>query len=303
MRIDDYLQNICTKKIAELLEHTNRKNFGKLAYIDGLKYAILNEPSINIEVISNTSFAIYEGTSILPDINGHILAEARICEFVMGARRVASQYSNVEKALKSSISSPWLIVTAYYCSFFAVNEISRMLDRIPIGLDPTDLESLRTRLTGDEAIIQQFTATSSNNFIGKPRNGKIVFSSVGEKPHAAAWASAKAIMKEIATSKAWPELTKYIKLFDGDQWKVPSQTRHDWNYKNADYFSAKGELTATTFRKLLCNTKGAAHWFKDAKPTDAASNAAAIAVICELFSKAVISSHRALFDTNILEGN
>lgn len=301
MRIHDHLQSICTKKIAAFLENTNRKNFGKVSYKDGLKFAILNEASIEVEVISNSSFAIYEGSSALPEINGAILTDSRICEFIMGARRVSSQYSNIEKAKESSISSSWLLVTAYYCSFFAINEISRMYDKIPLGLDLNDQRQLKTRLKGDPTKISQFIETNPSNFIGKPKAGKIVFESVGEKPHAAAWSNAKKIMKSINDEKGWHELANYIKLFEGSQWQSPSQTRNEWNYKYADYFSSRGELEAKTFKKLIGNLNGAGSWFNSAKPTDAASNAASIAVICELFSNAVIASYKALFDTKILE--
>lgn len=286
-RVSQVLSDICTSKICSFKNRSATKSFAQLSFKHTLKYSILFDRAINIDIESPNSFSIYEGDPAVPTADGPAIAEARLTDFLLGGARVKTHYNDLIKLRDNRASVVWLLVTAYYCSFFSAIEILKTHDRIPLSLDTEDLATLKYRASGPSHAV--FFQNPPANFSGRIKAGKIVFDSSGEKPHSAVWAAMHSVLRTTFSKYAWPEVGKYIELV-GSPSRNPSQIRNKWNYKRADYFGAEGERLGQEFRKLLCNNDAANRWIVRSYLDSEQSEACSIAALCELSAPAVIQA-------------
>lgn len=288
-RASQVLSDLCTKTLATAKNSIPTNSAcNDLSYKNSFKYSILHQAQIKIEIRSATSFSIFEGESDLPIINGQAISEARFTDFLLGASRVKTHYQDLIKAKEAHISSAWLLVTAYYCSFFACIEILKINDRIQLGFDPEDLRIMQPRATGiDKAA---FFQGNTLNFIGQMQANKIVFESTGAKPHTAAWQQLNGILGSIYKGKSWGEI-EILKRMLSDPTLNPSRIRNNWNYKRPDYFGTAGEKFGIHFKKLLGNPKGASDWLTRNGVSAAQDDSGRIAALCEYLAPSIIDAY------------
>ncbi len=255
-----------------------------------MKYLILNDPNISVEITSPNSFDVYDSQNGLIIADGPALSQARVADFFLGSTRVRKQYDAVLKLRNSGAPTAWLLTSAYYCAFFACIELCKLCNRISFGLEADDLGTLRNKATGH--FHADFFADPPGNFIGVESAGKLQFRSSGAKPHAVAWESALLALRRIYAGKGWPDANCILTILSDPDYS-PSRIRNKWNYKRSDYYGASGETEGRAFKKLIGNPVGAAAWLSQCKGRFNVHEPCIVAILCELLSAAVIdAAHR-----------
>lgn len=288
-RASQLLSDLCVKRLADAKEKTSLESLKSTpSYKSSFKYSLLHETQIKVEINSATSFSIFEGETDLPTVDGEAILEARFTDFLLSANRVKIQYQDLIKAKESHSSSAWLLVTAYYCGFYACIELLKIVNRIPLGLDIEDLSTLQPRATGTSKAA--FFDGKPLNFIGQNYANKIVFESSGSKPHQYAWSQLNSLLKEVFHGKDWQEV-EALRMILSDPLLNPSKIRNNWNYKRADYYGSAGERFGVQTRKLIGNLPSATDWIIQNGTSAAQDDSSRIVAICEILTRAVIDAH------------
>ena len=288
-RCSQIIADKCTSLIATLVSQCQPFTLDRLSFGTSLKYLVLNDPNITVEITSATTFEVYESQHGLVVANGPALSQARLADFFLGSVRVRKQYDAVLKLRDSGAPAAWLLISAYYCGFFACIELCKLLNRVSFGLEEDDLAILQTKAIGP--FHAQFFAAAPNNFIGVEYAGKLQFRSSGTKPHAAAWESALLALRSLYAPKGWADANLLLEMLSDPDYS-PSRIRNAWNYKRAAVFGPLGETKAAEFRKLIGNPDGVAGWLTRSRGRLDVQEPCIVAVLCESLSAAVTDAAR-----------
>lgn len=286
-RCTQTLADKCVALLAELAEAGAFVGYDKLNYAASFKNLLLSDPFISVEIDSPSSFSVFQLEGGIISSKSSAIASARVSDFLMGAMRVKRQYEDLGKMKEAGTGAAWLLVSAYYCAFYACIEISKLFDRIPMSFERDDLMALAYKATGSSHA--DFFALNNNNFVGHLRAGKIVFNSIGAKPHALAWDNILIAIKKIFERKDWAEIGKYQLLLSEENYS-PSKIRNTWNYKRSDYYGKSGDSFGIEFKKLIGNPGGAMGWLERRAPHIAALDPCIVIVLCEFLAPAVINA-------------
>lgn len=299
-RAASFLADQCVSRFANLVEASGRRDFDKVRGNFKLKEAICSDPLIRAEVISGNSFCVYELDEFGDKICGPIINSALIEDFIIGCRRVSAQYRSLLSAKQSGVSVAWMLVTAYYCSFFASIEISRLYGRFSAHYDSSDLSGIMGKCKINQQAIEFFEKQPSN-FIGKSDGSKIIFTSAGQKPHSFAWNNFGAVLREAYSGRSWIDAQNLIAIVTAQN--NPSVVRNDWNYKFADRFGPAGERLGRSFPKLIGNKDGVSAWLKNTEWLKRGDEGVteSIAALCETSSTAIIEASTRIRVANILD--
>jgi hypothetical protein len=265
----------------------------KSSYKQSFKYALLNDNQINLFASSASEFQVFEGEFDIPTASEAAISEARYTDFMLGALRVKTQYDDLIKAKASGVSSAWLLVTAYYCCFFACIEILKMHNKFLLSFDDEDISKLHDRLTG--TFKSDFINNNKNmNFIGSLYAGRIKFSSSGTKPHKIAWIQLQKILQDFFENRQnWDETTTINTILSTPSLN-PSRIRNTWNYKRPDYFGATGENINSQFKKLIGDDSSSNKWLIANSHLAIPDDGCRIASLCEILAHSVIDARRIL---------
>jgi hypothetical protein len=288
-RCSQVIADKCTALIANHISQSQPFTLDRLSFGASLKYLVLHDPSITIEITSPTSFDIYESQHGLVVANGPALSQARLADFFLGSTRVRKQYDAVLKLRDSGAPTAWLLISAYYCAFFACIEICKLLNRVSFGLEEDDIATLQIKSIGPSHA--QFFAAAPNNFVGVEYAGKLQFRSSGAKPHSAAWESALLALRSLYAPKGWSDANLLLEILSNPDYS-PSRIRNAWNYKRTDYFGTLGETKGAEFKKLIGNSNSVAGWLTRNRGRLDVQEPCIIAVLCELLSTAVTDAAR-----------
>lgn len=261
----------------------------KLSFSSTLKFSIINDPFISIDIDSPTEFSISESVGGYILSNSSAIAEARIADFLLGAGRVQRQYDDILRMKANGTNTAWLLVSTYYCAYFSCIEICKLFDRISMSFEQDDISDMMIKATGPYHA--QFFSSGNTNFVGSEYAGKIVFRSVGAKPHTAAWDNVLYSVRKIFSKKSWPEADRYIDILSNNAYS-PSRIRNSWNYKRSDYFGSTGDEIGIEFKKLIGNSGGATSWLNRKFPKIDIQDPCIVAVLCEAMAPAVIEAAR-----------
>jgi hypothetical protein len=299
-RAASFLSDQCVSRFANLVEASGRRDFDKVRGNSKLKEAICSDPLIRAEVLSGTSFCVYELDEFGEKTCGPIINSALIEDFIIGCRRVSEQYKSLLSAKQSRVSIAWMLVTAYYCAFFSSIEISRLYGRFSAYYDPSDLCGIMGKCTLNQHATEFFERPPSN-YIGKTNGNRIVFTSAGQKPHAFAWSNFGTVLREAYSGRSWIDAQNLIAIVTAQN--NPSVVRNDWNYKFADRFGPAGERLGRSFPKLIGNKDGVSAWLKNTDWLKRGDQGVAesIAALCETSSTAIIEASTRISVANILD--
>ncbi|WP_143474192.1 hypothetical protein [Limnohabitans sp. JirII-31] len=262
-----------------------------MTFNGSLKYLMLCDPSISVVITGASSFEIYESSLGMIVPNGPAISQARLSDFLLGVTRVRKQYEDVLRLKACGASAAWLLVSTYYCAYFACVELGKIMNRIPMSLEDSDLYSLACKAVGTDHAA--FFAAKHTNFVGSEHAGKLIFRSIGTKPHQAAWENALYVLRQVLGGKGWTDANYYIDLLENAELS-PSRIRNTWNYRRPDYFGNSGERQASEFKKLVGNSPGATEWLKRTKGLVAPLDPCIVAVFCEALASAISDAgHRA----------
>jgi hypothetical protein len=288
-RCSQVVADACTAALAKLITRSGALFLEQLTFNASLKRLMLSDPKISINIVSATTFEIVEMSGPLIISDSTAIASARLSDFFLGACRAQNQYQNVLKLKNAGGNSAWVLVSAYYAAYFASIELSKLFNKISMSLDSEDLTEMRIKAAGPNHAA--FFETGNMNFVGHEFAGKIVFNSVGTRPHAAAWQNALHSLRPIWGALGWDDAESYLALLD-DANCSPSAVRNVWNYKRADYFGSPGEKRSAEFRKLIGNPPGAHAWLKQRRGLVEALEPCVVAVFYEALTPAVIDASR-----------
>ena len=283
-RCSQVLSDKCISSLADFVQKSRPIQVDRLTFNASLKYLLLSDPNIAVEIASPTSFEIFESKLGIIVPNGPALSEARLSDFLLGANRVRKQHEAVLRMRDAGTAAAWLVVSTYYCAYFACIELCKIVNRISLSFEDDELGTLRIKAVG--AAHAQFFAGGQSNFVGTEYAGKLVFRSVGMKPHSAAWENALHALRLLLGDKGWPDANRYIELLANPNYS-PSRIRNTWNYRRSDYFGSAGENRAREFRKLVGNPEGAAAWLGRTNGRTDPLDPCIIAVLCEALTGAV----------------
>lgn len=303
MKLIGHLEDNCVAAIASLAEISQRTDYSRITYNDGLKYSILFDPLVEVTAETSTSFSISERIDGNLIIDGPSICEGRLVDFVLGAKRVKAQYENLLASKNSNVNTGWLIVTSYYSAFFAAIEMARLHGLLPMSLAADDVAQLLSKITGPETLIQQFSNSPPQNFIGEICGNKIIFRSSGAKPHVAAWDQVrKHVLKGVVDKTGWIEAAILMYFLSGERnWKHPSDLRNEWNYKRADLFTKNSR--GIQFRKLIGNADGGQKWLAQIKHADEESQISILAALTETLCTPITKSLERVRNSGIMERN
>lgn len=301
MKLISHLEDSCVAAIARLAEISQRTDYSRITYNDGLKYSILHDPLVEVTVESPTSFSISERIDGDLILEGPSICEGRLVDFVLGAKRVKAQYDNLLASKNSNVNTGWLIVTAYYSAFFAAIEMARLHGLLPMSLASEDIRTLLSKMSGPSNLTQQFAGSPPQNFIGEVSGNKIIYRSSGAKPHVAAWDQVrKHVLKGVVDKTGWIEAAILIYFLSGERsWKPPSELRNDWNYKRADLFIKNNR--GIQFRKLIGNADGGQKWLMQIKHADEENQISILAALAETLCTPITKSLERARNSGIME--
>lgn len=286
-RCADVLAESCTSELARLIRIAGGLELDRLTFKSSLKAGILYDPALSVTILSENSFEVCEfaGGEIRDD--SPALAAARVSDFFLGATRVRRQYQTLLQLKAASLPSAWMVVTAYYCAFFASLEICKLHRRISVSCSRDDLSALSGKAVGEHRAA--FFQSGHSNFVGHLYAGKLVFHSVGTRPHVAAWQNALCVVREVFGGRGWLDGNHYVSILQKETFS-PSAIRNEWNYKRADYYGVLGERRASEFNKIIGSPKSAHGHLCRAKALFNDLDPCVIAILCEVFNQAVEQS-------------
>lgn len=283
-RCAQVLADTCTGVLADFIVKSQPIHIDRLTFNSSLKYSLLNDPKISVEIKNDGGFDIFESNLGIVVPNGPAISEARLSDFLLGSMRVRKQYEAVKHQKNSGGPAAWLLVSAYYCAYFACIEMCKLINRIALSFEDDEIQLLRSKAVGPG--FAKFFAAGQTNFVGSEHAGKIVFRSVGSKPHAVAWENALHAVRHVLGTKEWVDAKIYIDLLSDPECS-PSRIRNTWNYRRSDYFGQIGEHRAREFRSLVGNHQGASNWLRRTAGKTGALDPCVIAVLCETLGGAV----------------
>lgn len=273
----------CISALASLIGKSGPISIDALTFNASLKYLIIQDFRITIEITGEATFEVYEVAHGLVVNDGPAISAARLSDFFLGSARVRKQYETV-LSLREAGNPAWLLISAYYCAFFACIELAKVLGRISFSLDDGDLSDLRAKATGP--FHAQFFAKGHSNFVGIERAGRLVFTAVGTQPHAAAWENARQVVSKAFRDRQWVDADNFRSILESAECS-PSKIRNTWNYKRADYFGPAGDKRAAEFKKLIGNMPGVLGWVERRARNPGSQDPCVIAVMAETLSTAV----------------
>lgn len=240
-----------------------------IAPVGGLTYRF--QDTIKQRLINNAGelFLTDRANGFIGEINCDAFREALTNDLHFGFNRCFEQERNVHHLLNNSAQPAWIIVTAYYASFFACNEISKLLGSFIINFSKSEfIELIRSSvgtvtLNPDE--IQdnnsyQVKVSHSANY----GNVNLTFIKSSPKPHLVAWTNiCSAVRKEVSENRSnllHRNLFLDICSSEQDRWRLPSAIRNEWNYTKSVYYGEKGNEIAQKFIQLIRDYQSTMNW-------------------------------------------
>jgi len=225
-----------------------------------LKRSILDNPNISIKIKSKNSFDIYIKFSDYHEMIAN--------NFYYNNQRFKIQIKELDK-LKTSPSIAWFLITMYYASFFASNEISNLAGYFNFNFDANEKNQLFAKneeLNTKDAL--SFKESETKNFYGilslcdEPNMAKISCRNGGGKPHELSWNN---LSKLLTSNGQNPDVyAREIKLKsilkNEKNWKRPNMIRNEWNYSKAELYSSHNPQYTLDLKKYFNNYRELKKW-------------------------------------------
>jgi len=218
---------------------------------DMLKNLLISGLNVDISVLSTMQFE----AKVTSDVYFRAIKSGFHFSYIKVMRQLDSlQYL----LLNDDLPKAWMLVTAYYSSFYSSIEMSRLVGEQQIFLSKDHLESINNY--NDTSI----RLGSSGNYLGRTSTpdaqGNIIihFSKNGDKPHDLTWRKVSSMFKNGDISKVTnPDrnrrLMKFKEIVDSSNthWDLPNNIRNDWNYSKFDGYTKSSDNQFKMFKRLL----------------------------------------------------
>lgn len=217
-----------------------------------LKYTILEDPLVSINIYSKNAFHVQLNTTDFYEV----LANT----FYYNYSRFNEQNKQIQYLLQSE-SSAWLLTTIYYSCFFAANEINNLHGIFNFSLTNDEKKKLiQKNISTLHDEVKDFLTNGPNHFKGTVKVIKqsntiqISFQSGGGKPHELTWTNLSEVLKfgkrdrELGLNQRMR--IKNI-LSNAHKWKRPNQIRNEWNYAKPELYMDEGKIYKNTIIQYL----------------------------------------------------
>jgi len=224
---------------------------------------------IDGELRSNLSFV--SGGTIEFEIPKSYYVSSVYTELSLGSARVKEQCKNVNLLCDGGGQSAWILITAYYASFFMLNDISKASGQFSITLSKDELDDFKRNMLIPEHEISADNGSVVFGVLVSPSENdgavKLKLRKNGVRPHVFAWSNFYSIISKINGKIARDSnkcvhfnLIKNISSLSNIDWKSPSTVRNEWNYQNSTLYGENGDNIAREFRRILSNYDTAIAW-------------------------------------------
>jgi hypothetical protein len=204
---------------------------------------------------------------------GEALAE----DWRMGWTRIARQDSAVEALLQDERSpSAWVLVSAYYSAYFSALAILRCLGCYPSYISDVDAAALlRAAGVTNGAVALDAGLYRVRCDVAK-QSGEVVFTFQGSASgsHELVWILLREQLEELlkkqlkksakksASAPSNNLLLTLISIVNGGEanWRLPSEVRNEWNYRNVRMYAEPENSDAKAVRALAKSHDKAIRW-------------------------------------------
>lgn len=227
-------------------------------------------------------------------------AQAIFNDLYFGYVRISEQCKNLDHLLKSDAKPAWVLVTAYYASYFMVTDISKANGRFVINLSEQDLIGILS--TQPQSFRSTVAIEANNPFFVTVEHGQmsgeitLTLKKSSPKPHQIAWSNFSQIANKMKIDDdrlIYLALLKSIISSEDSGWESPSKVRNTWNYSQSNLFGDKGFEIGKKFNSIIKSPKSTFGWARNNNLKPSSENlAASIAYIYHTLKL----SHQAIID-------
>lgn len=188
--------------------------------------------------------------------------ESLFTDLYFGKVRIDQQRETLRQLLDCQSHPAWVLVTAYYASFFMAIELSKIAGRFMTNIDDLSLQHLMQQSLNSQTIadIEKY-----NSFAVRAKPGDLTGETILElrkhspRPHVIAWENFRSLFASIDnTQKSIILLTAILRENSG--WAIPSEIRNSWNYSNPAYFGGYGSEMGKEFISVIKDSSSAFKW-------------------------------------------
>ena len=193
---------------------------------------------------------------------------ALISDYYNCNKRIVEQKKNIRNLIDANSQVAWVLISMYYCNFYAANELSKLYGNFIINFSKADMEIILFNSQYDSK--NEFTSLLQgyNSFRLELSQSEyegftcLKFEKSSPKPHQEVWSNLDRIIKSMPVDDNLLHHYNLLKkiLNSKNGWDNPSKTRNEWNYIYANYYGEKGNKLGSQFSKIMNNPSSAFSW-------------------------------------------
>ncbi|MBE0470998.1 MAG: hypothetical protein IBX55_16005 [Methyloprofundus sp.] len=199
-----------------------------------LKNTILNGNGLDIYILDSNRFRV--------KLQAQRFYEAITTDYHYSSQKIQNHRKIVETLLEAKSPGAWILVTAYYQSFYAANEILRLTGAYNSTFDKEAISFLNAN-NSTTVKLSESTHTYKGSVSSTTQDGNIevTFQSHGDKPHLQVWQGLFSLLKQSnysPTHKNIRRIERFKKIIDSSckDFPIPSALRNKWNYSKIDAY-------------------------------------------------------------------
>mgnify|MGYP003600593984 CR=1 FL=1 len=200
-------------------------------------------------------------------------SNALISDYYNCNNRIIEQKNNIKNLIDTDSQVAWILISMYYCNFYAANEISKLYGNFIVNFSKEDMESILFQSQYNNPCEFISSLQNYNSFRLEVAQSDyegftlLKFEKSSPKPQQAVWSNLDSIIRNLPVSDTLLHhhqlLQKILNSKKG--WDNPSRTRNEWNYTNANYYGEKGDRLGDQFKKIMTSASSAFSWGSNRK--------------------------------------
>lgn len=261
--IQDDLAKLLLKEIGSL--NLSPKPGDSYVFKDTIKQKLL-------DIGEDLSFSFNDNKSFEVDIRCEVYKKALFSDYYFGRIRIVEQINSLKNLIAQNNQVAWVVVTAYYSTFYMSNEISKLFGIYITNFSTADMSNLFSR--SDALIPCNFINQDQSNFSYQVKvthseyDGfvKLSFYPKSPRPHVEVWKNLSEVVGKLDVSdRKMQHKNLFLNICDNknERWHIPSRVRNDWNYKFANYYGETGCNLGDTFYKNIKDQTSSFSWGND----------------------------------------
>jgi hypothetical protein len=214
-------------------------------------------------------FSFHDNKSFEVDIRCEVYKKALFSDYYFGRIRIVEQINSLKNLIAQNNQVAWVIVTAYYSTFYMSNEISKLFGIYITNFNSEDMRNLFSR--SDGPVPSDFINHEQSHFSYQVKvthskyDGfvKLSFYPKSPRPHVEVWKNlAEVVDKLNVNDNKMHHKNLFLDICDtkNKKWHIPSKVRNDWNYTFANYYGDTGCTLGDAFYKNIRDPTSTFSW-------------------------------------------